>query len=761
MPDLDQTEGELDLRRIVEILRRRKAYVISTFLVVLGIAGAVTFLQAPLYLASADIVIRTTNLPSLQALGLPSELAMLLSSGRGALAMHIELIKSQPVLELLQRRLEADPEYTASVRAQKRIWGLGYAATPDVSPVDPDELRKVIQVRQVGTADMLRIEVTALSPVQASKIANHLVGAYQEVDRERARQALRSMLAFLDQKIQETRAQLNLSAEELALHAREIGMSWETQALIAKIARLEQLLAEAAVQLEDTRAQLETVEVFLVGVKEQLIEQFMGPEGASALIEISDKIAVIRKIQREISQLEADRERAFRAGDYIKAQALEAQIITKRKDIESSAAQQFKILEQLPQFEKLIQQQLELKLKVVALENRVAVIERTIQAELQRVIDNGLQLARLQRELDVNENLYTLLLTLYAKTRVAEIGETGSVEVVNPAQTPKAPFRPNKPLNLLVGLFLGILGGVGVAFAREALDETFRSTQEVEQTLGLPVLGTVPKVAFSHTQRQSEEVKQILVTQYAPASPVFEMFAALATTLRLASPDKPLRSILVTSPNPGAGKSTVAANLALVMAAAGKRVILVEADLRRPVLAKVFDLDENGPGLSELTIGDKALEDVVQEVRSEVYGTLHIIPAGRKPPNVGEFVASHAFEQVLARLVDAYDLVILDSPPVSVFTDALIVATRVTGVLLVLDADKTTKKEAEGAQRMLKRANAPLLGVVMNKVSRAKGGYYGAYYYNYYRDARQGGQRKTNSHGKGRRAAGVDADGGA
>ncbi len=753
-------EVELDLRQLWEVILRRKWYVIGTLLTALALTVVVTLFTPPAYKAGAVILIRGADV-SLEALGLPAELAALVPTGRGEdLNAHVELIRSRGTLSKLRERLLEDQEYvTARLRHRVGLaFANGHALNPD-EVVTLEELKDAISARVLPNSRLIRVEAVAGSPVEAVKIANHLAEAYQEVDRERARKSIQAIIDFLDKKIEETRQQLQVSEDKLAQLARDMQILLETNALVAKASRLEELLAEAQVDLEDTKAQLATVEKFLAGVKQDLFEKFAGPEGRSLLLEITDKLALIRNIQKEIADMEQEREEALRSGDYIRAKELERDIVAKRERMEEEASQQFAVLEKLPQYEDLIKQQLELTLELQALENRVAVLERMKEEEIKKLIDSGIELGRVQRELDITEDLYTLLVTQYARARIAEMGELGTVEIVDPAEPPEGPIKPNKKLNLFVGFFLGLMGGVGLAFVREALDTRFRNQDEVRAALGLPVLGLIPRIPHHRRRWAYQEISEILLTHYKPGGRIHDAFSSLVFNLRMASPDKKLGTILVTGPEPGIGKSTVASNLALALAFQRKKVLLLEADLRRPVLDRVFDSDDAVPGLTEWVVGEARLEEIVRELHPEGYGPLHIIFAGRKPPSPADFFASQAFAEVLRRLAGEYEVVVIDAPPVHAAPEIQVLATQVDAVLFLVDAEHTDKRTARAAMEKLSQAHAPVVGAVINRAPPQYFGYYGYYYYrkryHYYADESASSPfwKRLFTRGKGRNSA--------
>jgi len=528
------------------------------------------------------------------------------------------------------------------------------------------------------------------------------------------------VIAFLDRQIEEARVQLGLSTEELVKLAQRFGMALETSAYTAKLSRLEQLLAEARVELEDARFQLQTVNNLLDQLRQEILERFGGPEGAALLSELIDKLTLIRQIQRQILAWEQERSRYLEEGNFIKAKELENRIKSERQKMETTAATQYKLLESLPRYEELITQQFQLELKIVALENRVRVLEDQRQQELEILLSHGLELTRAKREVDVGEQLYILLVTQYAKSRLAEAAELGSIEPLDYAVPPKSPESPRLLMNLMVSAVLWLFGGGGICvLARQSLRRTFLSEQEIEEFCKTPVIGSIPYLS----------AKKLLLTKLEPNTPEYEAFLALSSSLRFLSLDRPPKSVVITSAEPGAGKTLVSTNLALARAMSNQRVLLVEGDFRRPALGKILGIsNDKGPGLTDVAVGNVPLSKAVQKLEFPSLGLVDFLPSGQRPPNPADFFGSQTFAQVFQRLAEVYDFVVIDVPPLLVSPDAALLASVVDVVLLVLEAEKTTRQEVRAALRMLRQHRANLHGVVLNKVTRNHVGY-GYYYY--------------------------------
>jgi succinoglycan biosynthesis transport protein ExoP len=301
--------------------------------------------------------------------------------------------------------------------------------------------------------------------------------------------------------------------------------------------------------------------------------------------------------------------------------------------------------------------------------------------------------------------------------------------VVEPAAEPLEPVSPRKLSNTLVAAMVGFLLVSGIVFLIEYLDDTIKTPEDVNRALGLNTLGTIGRLA----KREDE-----LVVAAQPFSPLAEAFRVLRTNVRFSSMDRPLQTLLVTSPNLAEGKSNTTANLAVAMAQAGLSVLAVDADLRRPRLHQLFDLDLHEEGAGESSLGgltgsllEGCTDGRLQPTQVE---NLRVLPSGELPPNPAEMVSSQHMQKLLHELTQQVDVVLIDSPPVLPVADATALAQAVDGVLLVLEAGKTRRQAARHAMESLRQVGANLVGVVLNAVPTHRGSYY--YYHETYGDGR-------------------------
>jgi succinoglycan biosynthesis transport protein ExoP len=309
---------------------------------------------------------------------------------------------------------------------------------------------------------------------------------------------------------------------------------------------------------------------------------------------------------------------------------------------------------------------------------------------------------------------------------------SGNVQIAETAAVPTSPSSPKTTRNTLLGAALGLLLGLAIAFLLERFDRRIREPKDLESLYGLPLLGVVPESsALSRTSRRGRDPQGLL-----PASDA-EAFHLIRAHLRYFNVDRELRTLLIASAAPGDGKTTVARHLAAAAARMGSRVLLVECDLRRPTVAEQFDLP-TGPGLSDVLIGAVPMGEAIQSVELDAPAVglsggrvLNVLVAGAVlPPNPGELIESHAMESLLEQARSAYDLIVIDTPPLTAVSDAFPLLRKVDGVVIVGRVGRNRRDVAERLHETLAGVGAPLLGVIANGVKSSGRGSYG-YAYDY------------------------------
>ncbi|MBU0492704.1 MAG: polysaccharide biosynthesis tyrosine autokinase [Chloroflexi bacterium] len=344
------------------------------------------------------------------------------------------------------------------------------------------------------------------------------------------------------------------------------------------------------------------------------------------------------------------------------------------------------------------------------------------------------ELVRLQSQLSRYETEYVMLIRSQEDFRLAAARYTDNVTVFAPAETPSSPVRPRTLLNTVLGLISGVVLGVSTAFLLEYLDDTVKTGEDLE-VLGLALLGHTWRIA------RVKDLKDALVTAMSSKSHVVEAYRILRANVEFAGFGNPGGTILVTSAQPSEGKSTTVANLGVVAAQAGKRVIVVDSDLRRPVLHRIFGLDRE-IGLTTLLL--EAEPDLDAALQSGGVEGLQVLVSGPIPPNPGDLLGSPQMKQLIARLRERADVVLLDSPPVLAVADASLLAAQASGTILVVDAGETRRDAVRRAKEALDKAEAKVLGAVLNRERRGGRGY--GYYYYYYSD--EGGREDRRRRGE-------------
>jgi non-specific protein-tyrosine kinase len=368
----------------------------------------------------------------------------------------------------------------------------------------------------------------------------------------------------------------------------------------------------------------------------------------------------------------------------------------------------------------------ELSTKIEALQAQIAALPAPVTSQ------NRAEKAQLETTLATYRQIYANRAALYGWAFARAVQARGDIVVIAEAAVPQQPIDSSAwrvARKMILAGIVGVVLAIGVAFLLEYLDDTIKTADDANQTLGLSILGAIGKFT-------AEDGEVIAATQ--PRSSVAEAFRMLRTNIRYSEVDHPVRTILVTSAGPGEGKSTTVANLAVVMAQAGRKTVVVDGDLRQPWLHRLFGVPQGGGLAGSLLIGN--LDGNVQRV-SEVDG-LSVLPAGSTPLNPADMLATQRMRALLDELAQQMDVVLIDSPPVLPVTDAAVLAHMVDGVLLVVDAGETRRGMALRAVEALRQAGGNPLGVVLNRVPAYGEAHDRGYYYDYCRDADRESRRR-------------------
>ncbi len=760
-------EQRITWRDYLRVFYRGRKAVAIIVSVVMVLTILFTFLQRPVYESNVRLILEEKPGVSQSLFNFTSAITK-----ETQMNNQVEVLKSRTLAEGVVRnllrtpyahRLEVleRPDTTKMHFSLKRLLRFGLREKWNESDVFDEQvkaLRECLSVRHIRNTDMIEIKARAHSPFEAYFIANAVASVYEHINKEESRAEVREVKNFLEDQLALYEKELAGSEEQLRSFqesARVVSLDNETAELVRKITEFETLYNAARTDLEAARQRLAYINAELERQnsnfniesisKSTALEEFTRAiaekESQLALyqaetIQKGDSPYTRREIERTMRQIEALKEQF-------------------KKDVTSIASNQF--VDPAKISGSLFNSKLEVEIEIRSLEPKVETYGKIVEqynSELESLPAKKLQLARLTRSAQVAEKLYVLLQEKYQESRITEVGQLGNVRIIDPAKEEKKPIRPRKKLNLLLGLLIGLSLGTAAAFTIEYMDDSVSSLQDLE-ALQLPMIAAVPEIKPEgeehrigrNGRRDDPEAAAIhdrLVTHLRPRSPISEAYRSLRTNILFTAPDNPKRVILVTSSGPREGKSTSAANLAITFTQMGARTLLIDADLRRPMLHKLFRTAAQ-PGLTDVLVGRVPVEEAVSAAGEAT--ALDLLPCGVNPPNPAELLGSDRMDQLLKSLRERYDMIIIDTPPVNAVTDPSVLARFVDGVLLVIHSGVTQRGAAQAAADQLRRIHAPIIGVVLNQVSRVDsyGGYYHKSYYYYYSDSGETQRKRKRS----------------
>ncbi|MDP8222706.1 MAG: polysaccharide biosynthesis tyrosine autokinase [Candidatus Lernaella stagnicola] len=686
---LDRGNVVSDLGRI---LLKRRWTIAAFFLVVTVVVTIATLLQADIYSATAVIQIESeapniVGFKEVIALGAQNYWA-----SKEYYETQFRIIRSRPVLEKVIDRLDLDQQ-------------------PPFVGMDADRharyLANIVRVAPVKSSQLVNLTVEFTDMKTAVDIANALASVYQYENFRRKSDAAQKALVWLREE-QLTRTE-RVREKETELH------DFLVEHDIVSFEERQDIVAERVRDLSDALTQAQRKRI-TSQVRYQKAIQFRKQDKSLAIPEVIENKLI---------------------------QDLKAELVMMQKEISKAGA---KWKPDHPGYKKLAQQETELKKRIdEEVGNIILSLQATYSIDLAREkklnteLDGAkkealalsgleIQFRAMQREASSEGLLFDEIQKRQKETEITRSlpDISNNVRLIEEAREPErpVPVRPRRKVNVLLGALLGLMGGVGLAFVLEFLDTTIKSGEDLERTVEVPFLGIIPSFATD-----DETVPDELFSHRFPKSSITESVRSIRTNITFSSAGKELKRLLVTSAGPQEGKSTAVINLGIIFAQGGKRVLIVDSDLRRPRLHRAFKVSRKR-GLTNLIMGEAAIEDVI--VHTEVPG-VDLIPCGPIPPNPSELLGTPRMLELGLELAESYDLVLFDSPPVVAVTDAVVMSKIVDGVVLIAKAGKTTSEIISKAARQLGDVSASILGTVLNDFNIRSAGYRYYYYYYHYR----------------------------
>lgn len=588
------------------------------------------------------------------------------------------------------------------------------------------KLGNVVTIEQKRGLDIIVISAESHSPKEAALFANTYAKVYKDYNLEINRDQLTFIRKFLDAQRKEKREQLN-EAEEILRNYQEKG---GIIALDAQASNLISQVSDFEAQRNAARIELLASNEILNKYKDELQKQ------DPRLVEYLESAAsesYIKGLQEQIAELQLNKDLALTKSyqdENIKLKI--AEYDKKIKDLKTKLDEKIKVLkagifasspEEVKSLsQKIIEEEIKngsIRIKLKGLEDLVNKYEERFS----RLPKTSLELARFQRNRESLEKLYTLVEERYQEALINEQSQPGNVLIIDDARIPSSPAKPNRPLIILVGILIGFGLAFGYVFTKNYFDNRIKTPEDIQKK-NVNVLAWIPEIEGISLNGSK---KNEFVIALNPDSVPSESFRALRTRVQFSRPDKEnLKTILITSPAPQEGKTTIALNLAGSFAQANKKTLLVDADLRRPRLHHVFEKDKK-PGLVDYLVELTRLEEVITKTS---FNNLYLLTSGTIPPNPAEMLDSVQMEKLLKELRDKFDYIVIDSPPIVAVTDAEILARKVDGTILVCSSDLTEINMFERAVDLLRNDNSTLIGTVLNNFSTKAG--YGSYYKYYY-----------------------------
>lgn len=562
-----------------------------------------------------------------------------------------------------------------------------------------DEFLGCLSIVPVRNSRIVEIRYTSSDPVFAAEAANALSKAYIQQSLEFRFNTSKDAADWLSDRLAEQRKAVEESEAALqAFREKNGSVAVADGASNIVVARLTDLNSAL------TKAKTERIN------KEATYNQLKSAEASGALDSLPVILSndFIQKLRADLTDLQ--RQQAQLAERY---GPRHAEIIKIHTAIESAEAKLkleiSKVVESVRnEYQASLNEERSLQSALDAQKGEAMSMNRT-----------GIEASVLQRDVESSKQIYESLLQRTKDAGISAERKTTNLRVVDAAVTPRFPISPNLRRDLSVSFGLSLFLAVGLAFLFEQLDNRIKTPVELKNAIGVPFLGMVPTIA------REKGGTDPLVGSDAPAN-FSESFKSIRTNVLFSSAEDGMRSIVVTSGGPGEGKSVVSSNLALSLAQTGQRVILVDADMRRPRVHEIFG-GEQEPGLSNILVGAMKPSEAIR--RTQV-SNLWVLPAGHIPPNPAELLGSRKFLEFMLALEDHFDWLVIDTPPVLVVADSSIVANQASGVVFVVSADKTPRAAAKAAIVQLEAANAKVIGSVLNRVDLVRNPYY---YQSYYR----------------------------
>lgn len=718
MPSTESTATEY-----FRILVKRKWVILGCFATIFSVVAIASLKTTPVYEASGTIAINkpdtTLNFQGSTTFNLdyydPSELDTEVK------ILQSDLLALQVIRELnLDRRPEMANQAPPSPASSLDL-------SPDPLQSDPARASSMIggfkgnlRVMLSPNTRIIEVHYRSPDPQVAANVVNTLMQTYVENNFKARFESTMQASDWLSKQLVDLQMKVETSQEKLVRYQKEheiLGADEKQNITMAKLDELNKELTAAESERMDKEAAYRLVES---GDPETVSSVSASSAEDNSSQSGSGLLGMLRGKEADLKIQAADLNTQF-GPSYPKLAVLNNQLKEIQSQIQSETK---KIVGKVRgQYSAALQR-----------ENMLHEALEKQKQEANRLNESAIEYTLLKRDVDTNRQLYEGLLQKLKEAGVSAGLKSNNFRIVDSARPPTGPIEPNIPRNLLFAAVLGLASGIGLALLLEGLDNTVRTTEQAQMISGIASLGMIP--LGSKSAREGPNPKRLviasskeaveLVTQVRPQSQMAESYRALRTSLLLSNLGAPPKVIMVTSALPQEGKTTTSINTAVVLAQKGVRVLLIDADLRRPSIHKTLGMGPRS-GLSNVLTGSATMDQAI--TRSTILPNLFVLPAGSPPPNPAEILASSNMRDVLNELREQYDHIVIDTPPSLSVTDAVVLSPRADAVVLVIRSAQTTKQALRRSRDVLMQVNAKLVGVLLNAVDLSSPDYY--YYYEY------------------------------
>ena len=698
-----------DVRRYLAVAHKRRALLLTTVGLSLLVAVLYNYTTRPVYKATVQILVDK---------GQPKVLpdSQMVDPGLQDMLTEYELLRGRALAERLVERLELNksaelqtgPMMDPWERFQRKFLGRAPAVVVDHEgmPVSPAAaaVRSRITVEPMPGGRLVNLNFRAYDPGLAARAANALAELYIQQRQELRYSTSSEATGWLAERVREQKKKLEDAERALIAYQERQGLAGDGTSGDGVTA-----LSSAALNARMERMAKEASLAQMRGVGSAQLAAFPQIAASAGVQSARARIADLQSEQTRLSETLGDRH---------------PDMVRVRNEIRQAEDKlHAEVRAALRAFESEVQSA---RAREAALSGN---LERAKTDSLS-VNRNSVELSALKREVESHREVYQTLTDRSKETGLESELKATNVRIVEKAEMPRAPISPNRPRNYQLALVIGLALGIGLTLLFENFDNTVRTPEDMK-AMGLPFLGMIPAVAPA----AGTTTPRPAALRY-PEGPVAEAYRVVRTNLLFSSVAEGGRALIVTSTNPGEGKTTTTANLAISLAANGAKVLVVDADLRRPTLHQHFTISKT-PGLSDVIVGKRQISEAIQSARGKA---LHVLPCGYIPPNPAELLGSTVMREIVRALKTRYDWVLIDTPPVLAMADTPVLCPFVDGVILVVASEASGRPAVQRAIDQLAGVGGSVIGAVLNKVDLKRNSYYysqyyGEYYRSYYADA--------------------------